>query len=93
MFDVGDQAAPLKDLMKTSFGPSLSESQDTQRVPLPAWSADGSASFRILINPLVSWIWAGGGLLLLGVAFGNLGARRPETVAVVTRPAVVASWP
>jgi cytochrome c-type biogenesis protein CcmF len=55
-------------------------------------SPDGSASFRILINPLVSWIWAGGSLLLLGVAFGNLGARRPETVAVVTRPAVVASW-
>src|SRR5205809_4830834 len=54
-------------------------------------SPDGSASFRILINPLVSWIWAGGGLLLLGVAFGNLGARRAETVAAVTRPAVVPS--
>ena len=53
---------------------------------------DGSASFRILINPLVSWIWAGGGLLLLGVAFGNLGARRAETVTAVTRPAVVPSW-
>ena len=55
-------------------------------------SPDGAASFRILINPLVSWIWAGGGLLLLGVALGNLGARRPETVAALTRPAVAASW-
>jgi len=55
-------------------------------------SPDGSASFRILINPLVSWIWAGGGLLLLGVAFGNIGARRAETVPAVTRPAVVPSW-
>jgi cytochrome c-type biogenesis protein CcmF len=27
---------------------------------------DGSASFRVLINPMVSWIWAGGLVLLLG---------------------------
>lgn len=27
---------------------------------------DGSASFRVLINPMVSWIWAGGVVLLLG---------------------------
>ena len=50
-------------------------------VILTGSSPDGSASFRILINPLVSWIWAGGGLLLLGVAFGNLGERRREPVA------------
>jgi len=54
---------------------------------------DGSASFRILINPLVSWIWAGGGLLLLGVALGNLGARRAATAAAVTRQVAVPSWP
>ena len=56
-------------------------------------SPDGSASFRILVNPLVSWIWAGGALLLLGVAFGNLGARRTETVAAATRQVVAPSWP
>jgi cytochrome c-type biogenesis protein CcmF len=27
---------------------------------------DGSATFQILINPLVVWLWIGGGLLLLG---------------------------
>jgi cytochrome c-type biogenesis protein CcmF len=27
---------------------------------------DGSASFRVLINPMLSWIWAGGVVLLLG---------------------------
>jgi cytochrome c-type biogenesis protein CcmF len=54
---------------------------------------DGSASFRILINPLVSWIWAGGGLLLLGVALGNLGARQAATAAAVTRRVAVPSWP
>ena len=62
-------------------------------VTLVGSSPDGSASFRILVNPLVSWIWAGGALLLLGVAFGNLGARRTETVAAATRQVVAPSWP
>jgi cytochrome c-type biogenesis protein CcmF len=52
-------------------------------VILTGANPDGSASFRILVNPLVSWIWAGGALLLLGVALGNLGVRAP---ALVTQP-------
>jgi cytochrome c-type biogenesis protein CcmF len=40
----------------------------------------GSASFRVLVNPLVSWIWAGAIVLILGVALGNLGERRPVPV-------------
>ncbi|HEY6874801.1 MAG TPA: cytochrome c-type biogenesis CcmF C-terminal domain-containing protein [Candidatus Dormibacteraeota bacterium] len=59
-------------------------------VILTGANSDGSASFRILINPLVSWIWAGGALLLLGVAFGNLGFHRREPVAVLA-PARVTS--
>ena len=35
-------------------------------VILAAMTKDGSASFQILINPLVVWLWIGGGLLLLG---------------------------
>ncbi|MFC1847629.1 cytochrome c-type biogenesis CcmF C-terminal domain-containing protein [Chloroflexota bacterium] len=27
---------------------------------------DGTASFKVLVNPLVSWIWFGGGVLMLG---------------------------
>jgi cytochrome c-type biogenesis protein CcmF len=38
---------------------------------------DGSASFRVFVNPLVSWIWAGGAILVFGVALGNLGHRLP----------------
>ena len=53
-------------------------------VILSGVNPDGSASFRILINPLVSWIWAGGGLLLLGVALGNLGERRRERVPALS---------
>jgi len=35
-------------------------------VILAGWDEDGTASFKILVNPLVSWIWIGGGIFLLG---------------------------
>jgi cytochrome c-type biogenesis protein CcmF len=37
-------------------------------VILAGFAEDGSATFQILINPLVVWLWIGGGLLLLGAA-------------------------
>ena len=30
---------------------------------------DKSATFRVLVNPLIVWIWVGGGFLLAGGAF------------------------
>jgi len=38
---------------------------------LVGWDEDGTTHFKALVNPLVIWIWIGGGLLLLGglVAF------------------------
>jgi cytochrome c-type biogenesis protein CcmF len=52
-------------------------------VVLAGVNGDGSASFRIFVNPLVSWIWAGGAVIILGVVLGNLGERRAvmETAA------------
>ena len=41
---------------------------------------DGSATFRVLVNPLVSWIWAGAIVIIVGVGLGNLGERRPVPV-------------
>jgi cytochrome c-type biogenesis protein CcmF len=35
-------------------------------VILAGFESDGLASFRVLINPLVVWLWIGGGALLLG---------------------------
>jgi cytochrome c-type biogenesis protein CcmF len=35
-------------------------------VILAGLAEDGSATFQILINPLVVWLWIGGGLLLVG---------------------------
>lgn len=48
-------------------------------VVLAGTNDDGSASFRIFINPLVTWIWAGGLVLILGVVLGNAGERGPVT--------------
>jgi cytochrome c-type biogenesis protein CcmF len=43
-------------------------------VVLAATGADGSATFRVFVNPMVTWIWAGGAVIILGVALGNVGA-------------------
>ncbi len=56
-------------------------------VVLAGVNDDGSASFRIFVNPLVSWIWAGGALIILGVVLGNLGARSVVTEAAARRVA------
>ena len=53
-------------------------------VVLAGASNDGSASFRIFVNPLVSWIWAGAAIIIVGVLLGNLGERAPA-LEVVTR--------
>jgi cytochrome c-type biogenesis protein CcmF len=45
-------------------------------VSLVAANADGSASFSVFVNPLVTWIWAGGVVLILGVVLGNAGERQ-----------------
>ena len=51
-----------------------------------AGAADGgSASFRVFVNPLVSWIWAGGAIIILGVLLGNIGERAPAVEAVRRR--------
>ncbi|MFC2070083.1 heme lyase CcmF/NrfE family subunit [Chloroflexota bacterium] len=42
--------------------------------------ADMSATFRVLVSPLIVWIWAGGGFLLLGgiLAYSSKGQRAAE---------------
>ena len=46
-------------------------------VVLAGTNDDGSASFRVFVNPLVSWVWAGGAVIILGVVLGNVGERSP----------------
>jgi len=54
-------------------------------VVLVGITADGSASFRIFVNPLVAWIWAGGAIIILGVVLGNVGERRRASDMVAAR--------
>jgi cytochrome c-type biogenesis protein CcmF len=54
-------------------------------VVLAGANADGSAAFRVFVNPLVSWIWAGGAIIIFGVVLGNLGERAPAVEAVRRR--------
>ena len=61
-------------------------------VVLTSTGADGSATFQVFVNPLVTWIWAGGAIIILGVVVGNVGGRSlvVEPVrrrATVTQPA------
>jgi cytochrome c-type biogenesis protein CcmF len=61
-------------------------------VVLAGANADGSASFRIFVNPLVTWIWAGATIIIVGVVLGNVGERSPAVEAVRRRvPATVPS--
>ncbi|MFH1651846.1 MAG: cytochrome c-type biogenesis CcmF C-terminal domain-containing protein [Chloroflexota bacterium] len=44
-------------------------------VILSGWDADGTTAFKILLNPLVLWIWVGGGILVVGGALALLPRR------------------
>jgi cytochrome c biogenesis factor len=43
---------------------------------------DGPAVFRVLINPMVWWIWASGPVLVLGVLLALSPQRRPAPAVV-----------
>ena len=46
---------------------------------------DGRAVFRVLINPLVWWMWASGPLLIVGVVFGLWPQRQPAPATLTAR--------
>ncbi len=59
-------------------------------VILIGWNADGSTAFKVLVNPLVNWIWIGGGVLVLGGLIVFWPERRkiqPSQKAKATVPA------
>jgi len=49
-------------------------------VILVSSNEDGTAAFKVLVNPLVSWIWIGGGVLVLGGLIAFWPERRPRQV-------------
>jgi len=60
-------------------------------VILVGWDEDGTTAFKALVNPLVNWIWIGGGVFVLGglIAFWpdrqKLPAPRQTRVSAVTK--------
>jgi cytochrome c-type biogenesis protein CcmF len=57
-----------------------------------AGTSQDAVAFRVFVNPLVTWIWAGAALLIVGVLLGHVGRAQPQLDAapIATRvPAVV----
>jgi cytochrome c-type biogenesis protein CcmF len=55
---------------------------DDLYVILTAWTRDGAATLRFLVNPLVMWIWAGGLTLTTGAVIAMLPTRRRAALPV-----------
>ena len=49
-------------------------------VVLSGWEEDNRATFQVNVNPLVSWIWIGSTVLVLGSLFAILGGRYGQAV-------------
>ncbi len=47
-------------------------------VILAGWDQNGTASFTLLVNPLVVWLWVGGGIFLIGGLLAFWPGRRRE---------------
>jgi cytochrome c-type biogenesis protein CcmF len=56
-------------------------------VVLSSFERDGtSATIKALINPMISWIWIGGAIVVLGVIVAVLPERRLALLALRSRP-------
>jgi cytochrome c-type biogenesis protein CcmF len=56
--------------------------RDDLYVVLTGWTQDGRAALRILVTPLVLWIWAGGIVLTLGAVIAMVPERRRRPYAL-----------
>jgi len=59
-------------------------------VVLTDYSADGTAGFLVFLNPLVSLIWAGGPIFLLGFLVCMCPEPRPRRRWRLSRPTEIA---
>jgi len=54
-------------------------------------AAPDHATVTVFVNPLVTWIWAGAAILVLGILLGNLGSAVPAAAPVPARVAAPAT--
>lgn len=54
--------------------------RDDLYVFVQGWDADGVAEFHVFVNPLISWLWVGGAVYVVGglIAFAPVRAPLPE---------------
>ena len=45
---------------------------------LGGWNTDGSITLTVVINPLISWIWYGTGVVILGILWAVMPVRRRD---------------
>ena len=50
-------------------------------VILVSWDETGAAAFKVLVNPLVIWIWIGGTVVVLGGLIAFWPKRRAKPAA------------
>jgi cytochrome c-type biogenesis protein CcmF len=48
-------------------------------VNLIGWTEDGEATFKVFVNPLIMWIWVGGGVLVTGTLIAFWPDARAES--------------
>jgi cytochrome c-type biogenesis protein CcmF len=60
-------------------------------VILSEWAGDGRVTLRVLVHPMVSWLWAGGFVLVLGVLVASWPHRRRGVPATATETVLVYS--
>ena len=56
--------------------------RDDLYITLVGWAQDGRATLRLLVNPLVMWMWAGGLVLTVGAFVAMVPEARPRAAAV-----------
>jgi len=74
--------APMQSFAEVAIRTTLAEDLF---ISMPSYDpGDGSATFRVLVTPLVVWMWIGGGVLLLGGAIAFWPGRRRQPASEVT---------
>jgi cytochrome c-type biogenesis protein CcmF len=60
----------------------LSNWKEDFYVALTGYNRDGRASFRVMVNPFVPWLWYGGYVIALGIVIAVWPRRRKRIVQV-----------
>lgn len=69
---------PTSNQPTTAVGLRSTPREDLYTI-LAGWEKDGTATFKVFINPMVYWLWIGGYLLIFGTIFALWPGRGSQT--------------